>query len=294
MIPSNTSPRQILTKTIMALLMFATSWVAFPAKAANDLNGQSTQAYDVNKCYEEFKQKKMPTRYNVINWTPAEGNSSAFQKKVVSNIENLVEANIIKNCQFEGQSLLSYDEVINQLDKYIKDNNYQDMFFDFEKYQIALVTRAYAAQAGIPEAKEVIKVAADYHFKNQSNLKKYSNEKSKLDHDVFMKLVGVALAAYVVKNTVDTYKNMPISGDSSSGSGTSFTACPHNGACFNIIGKGNYPNQVKIVCTAGSYNNEEKCISHNPDGKWASGCGVTNSHAHHYNSLEKAGNVACD
>lgn len=68
-------------------------------------------------------------------------------------------------------------------------------------------------------------------------------------------------------------------------------ACNSDDVCWTVIEQ--KPYEVKIKCLKGSRTGEERRVCANGNGKWASGCGITDSFAHHY-TFEKSVKIACD
>ena len=77
----------------------------------------------------------------------------------------------------------------------------------------------------------------------------------------------------------------------SSSPSVSYEACTSGDTCFRFVRQNG--KTARIQCTKGIYKGQEQCIMVNKKGKWASGCGISDSAAHHYNTMKRAGNIAC-
>lgn len=83
------------------------------------------------------------------------------------------------------------------------------------------------------------------------------------------------------------------SSSSSSYSAPSYSFCGSNDRCHQLI-KFKKSGSAIIKCTKGMYTGQEKCLSYKKStGKYATGCGMSDTFAHHY-TLEKAAHSACD
>lgn len=72
-----------------------------------------------------------------------------------------------------------------------------------------------------------------------------------------------------------------------------YTHCGANDTCYQLV-KFKKSGAAIVQCTKGLSTGQEKCLSFKKStGKYASGCGMSDSFAHHY-TLEKAGNTACE
>jgi hypothetical protein len=73
-----------------------------------------------------------------------------------------------------------------------------------------------------------------------------------------------------------------------------YAPCYSSDKCFKISRKIS-DNRYEIECTKGSHVGQkyEICGKKN-GGKWASGCGMGDAFAFHYNSIDQAGKSACD
>lgn len=69
--------------------------------------------------------------------------------------------------------------------------------------------------------------------------------------------------------------------------------CGVNDTCYQFV-KFKKSGSAIVKCTKGPSTGKEKCLSYKKSsGKYATGCGMSDSFAHHY-TLEKAGNKACE
>ncbi len=66
--------------------------------------------------------------------------------------------------------------------------------------------------------------------------------------------------------------------------------CGINDTCYRLVEQRR--GGATVQCTKGIYASTERCIMVNKNGRWASGCGISDSGAHHY-TFETAANKAC-
>ncbi len=67
--------------------------------------------------------------------------------------------------------------------------------------------------------------------------------------------------------------------------------CSNKDVCYEILKTEAY--KVSFQCIKGPYIGDKKAVCGNKDGKWATGCGVTDIFAYHDNSSHNAANKAC-
>ncbi len=77
----------------------------------------------------------------------------------------------------------------------------------------------------------------------------------------------------------------------SSSAPRSYTVCTSGDTCFKFLYQSG--NAAYVQCTNAIYAGQERCVVVNSRGRWSSGCGISDTTAHHHNSMERADNIAC-
>jgi hypothetical protein len=67
--------------------------------------------------------------------------------------------------------------------------------------------------------------------------------------------------------------------------------CEDGETCWSIIKSEG--RSVRIMCEQGSIRGSERCVMSNDEGRWAGGCGISDSFAFHETSMEDAAEFAC-
>lgn len=100
-----------------------------------------------------------------------------------------------------------------------------------------------------------------------------------------------AAAERVMNDWVSDVKNMFKAGGG--GSVPTYIACNSGDTCY-LIGEKLSPTMWEVQCTKGSRAGSKDKVCTKSNGKWAYGCGVTDSFAYHHNSMDEAARKACN
>lgn len=125
----------------------------------------------------------------------------------------------------------------------------------------------------------------DYSYLNSAKSKGFSMEKGAKMSNFFGELAGKAIIG--AANSIAEASRNGI------GANSQYTSCVKGDTCFEVIErKSDY--RYKIRCTKGTSIGRENDVCGRSDGKWASGCGLSDTFAFHAKSMAEAANDYCD
>lgn len=124
---------------------------------------------------------------------------------------------------------------------------------------------------------------ADYSYLNLAKSRGFAVEKGAKPSNFFGELAGRAIIG-AANSIAEAAKTPSINNHAS---------CHSDDTCFDVLESKNNNRHYKIRCTKGQYTGRDYNICGNEKGKWATGCGISDVFAFHYDSLKEAGYIAC-